>query len=206
MHDLVYPHQLDQDALSSVVRRLKPLYQWYSPTADEERILTRIMAHQDTEIDLFELNGVVVAFGICVLIPLPSGEKCVFRHGTVIDGQFRSQGLYHQLFEHARERHHPDWYSTRTQNPRVYETWWKKFGGNLFPAPFTTLTQELKSLAVHIVQGKDSFEPDTFIARDVYREDRSGAEYHQCREAWIQEFFQLHLGVYDAFLLLGRAY
>ncbi len=203
VHEVLCPNDLDAGALNVVVTRLKPLYQWYAPTATEEQIRRRITGHHNTEIDLLGHDGAVIAFGICVLMSLPNAETCLFRHGAIIDDRFRSQGLYHRLFALARARHRPNWHGTRTQNPRVYETWWKMFGKNLYPNPHAPLTPELKSLAAYIVPG-GTFEVETFVVRDAYSEDRSGVEYHRCREAWIEQFFRSQLGVHDAFLLLVR--
>lgn len=202
-HELIYPNELVKDDLDQLVSRLKKLYTWYSPGATEEKIRVRITAHPNTEIDLFTNNGEVVAFGICVVMTLSTSEKCLFRHGTVIADEYRSQGLYRRLFALAESRHEVSWYATRTQNPRVYETWFKLFGDNLYPRPAVPLSEELRALAVEIAKS-NALNTETFVARGVYKEDRTGAEYHQCREPWIQEFFRSRLGVNDAFLLLAR--
>lgn len=194
----------EKDALIS---RVEGLYQWYSPGSDRESMKKRLCGHPGTEVDLVMQNGSLLAFGVCVPKVLSTtGESCIFRHGVVIDPKAQSQGLYRSLLRRTIERHWPHWVGTRTQNPRIYETWHTRFGDKLYPHPNKVHNETIQGIGVELSTGEPSFDPFTFTVRDVYPEDRTGVPYHECRAPWIADFFAKRLGAHDAMILLARVH
>lgn len=96
------------------------------------------------------------------------------------------------------------WHATRTQNPRVYESWRSLHGESLLPNlnGRTPTTREI-AIAQALAHGA-AFEEKTFISRRVYQENRGGANYHACRSPEISALFASSLGPFDAFILLAQ--
>ena len=202
-HEMIIPAFCNKDEIDKLVEQVYQLFTWYSPGATREKIRSRLCASLDAHVDLLLDGEFTVAFAVCMPIFLDNGEVCLFRHGTIIDHSYRSHGFYRKLLEIGLVRHKPDWHATRTQNPRVYETWQRIHGKELLPKPLHTPAEREKKIAVELAHGTH-FERDLLIARNVYQEDRSSADYHLCRDENIRLFFQQSLGVHDAFLLLAR--
>lgn len=202
-HKVIIPSLCDESQIESLIGQVSDLFLWYSPGATEEKIRSRLCVSPDANVDLLLDGQVIAAFAVCVPIKLENGECCLFRHGTIIGQKYRSRGYYKQLLEISLARHKPDWHATRTQNPRVYETWPQLHGEELFPNPSYLPTEKVKEIALKIAHG-NVFDGDKLISRNVYREDRTLEEYHRCRNENIRTFFQSSLGIHDAFVLLAQ--
>lgn len=200
--ELIHPFELDRAAQDTLIERIAALYRWYEPGATLEVMHERFCHHRGTEVDLLVDDGQVVAFAVTVLREI-EGERCLFRHGTIVRTDERSRGLYRELMQIALDRHDPDWHACRTQNPRVYEAWQALHGDRLWPHPVNAPSDSAVQIA-RVLAGETIFDPVTFVVRDVYPYDRSGADYHTCRSSSIREFFHSRLGIHDAQILLAR--
>ena len=202
LHELMIADVSDNEQAQETINCIRNLFVGYSPNADDAKIRGRIMT-PGAHIDIFRDGDICAAFAVCVPICLASGETCLFRHGTIVSENYRSRGLYTKLLEIGLTRHQPDWHATRTQNPRVYETWRNFHGQKLRPSPDVSIPGEYLVVAHQVVRGAP-FNPETFVVRDVYHKDRTGASYHICRNPDIRAMFEKELGVHDAFILLAR--
>ena len=164
----------------------------------------RLFGIPGSVIDLLLEEDHLAAFAITAPKALSNSEVCAWRHGTIIDPEFQSRGLYSQLIQLSLTRDNPQWIATRTQNPRVYETWYKMFGDALYPHPDKTHDPTIQKIGFELAGGKHPFDPTTFVVQRAYTESRSGADYHRCREEWIRNFFEKRLGTHDAIILLVR--
>lgn len=188
----------------ALVERISPLYRWYEPEASLEVMEQRLCAHPGTRVDLLIRGGVTLAFAVCVEVDLPNDERCLFRHGTIVGAEERSQGLYKQLLQIGLDRHRPQWHACRTQNPRVYEAWERFHGPSLLPHPDRTPPMDVVDIARYLSKNHPTFDSRMFTVKDVYPHNRSGSDYHRCRTPWIQDLFAERLGVHDAMILLAR--
>lgn len=195
--------QLDAKAIEDFLNDVAPLYRWYEPDADIERMRGRFLHHPDTVVDVIYDGAAVAAFGVCVVVTLANGERCLFRHGTLVAEAYRSLGLYRQLLETGLARHPTEWTATRTQNPRVFETWWKRHGDRLHPRPGVPVPDDVQRISAELAEHDPAFDPATGIFHGAYTYDRTGADYRACRETWVSDFFTA-LGPFDAMILVAR--
>lgn len=202
-HKVIVLALSNEDEIERLVEQVSDLFLWYALGTTREKIRTRLCASPDAHVDLLLDEEFIAAFAVCIPILLKNGESCLFRHGTIIHQSYRSHGFYKKLLEIGLARHKSDWHATRTQNPRVYETWRQIHGEELLPNPSRSPVEHEKNIAVELSHGA-LFERNLLISRNVYPEDRREADYHTCRNEEIRTFFQQSLGVHDAFLLLAR--
>lgn len=200
--ELIRPFELDRVEQENLIRRIVDLYQWYEPGASLEVMHERFCHHPGTEVDLLVEDGQVIAFAVTILREI-GGERCLFRHGTIVRTDERSRGLYRELMQIALDRHQPDWHACRTQNPRVYEAWQALHAERLWPQLLDVPSEATVQIA-RVLAGETGFDSATFVVRNVYSYDRSGAEYHACRSPFIHEFFRSRLGIHDAMILVAR--
>lgn len=206
-HELIWTNGLSAKERVSLVRRVSSLYRWYAPSATDQKIAKRLFENPHTFIDLLTSKKSVIAFGVYVMKELTStgeAETCLWRHGVIINPDHHSQGYYKRMLGLALNRHTSDWTATQTQNPRVYETWFGIFGNQLSPRPEQELSPLLRKVANEVVGTRHPFDAESFVIKDAYPENRSGAAYRECRTPWITEFFKKKLGVHDSLLLLVR--
>lgn len=203
-HEERYPTHLTDKQLRDFLASIEALYRWYSPGSDETRMRRRLTEHAETVVDLIMDGSRVVAFAVNIPLLCPNGASCLFRHGTIITETHRTRGLYRRLLGIALDRCQPQWAATRTQNPRVYETWAARFGTGLLPRSDRAPDPDEQAIARFVARDHPTFDPDTFIVQGAYTEDRTGAEYHRCRSPEIQQFFAGRLGPHDAMILLAR--
>ena len=200
-HELLYSGKCSATDLAKIIKRLKDLYLWYDPVSETE-MAARFGGHAKAEIDVLSHHGHVIAFGVCV--PTHFGiDLCLFRHGTLVAPEYQSRGLYEHLLDEALSRHNPKWLGTRTQNPRVYETWWKRFGEALYPHPTRDIPLAIRQMGLELSGNDPTFDPETMVVRGVYREDRRTREDFRCWLPWVREFMESRLGMYDAMILVA---
>ena len=192
--------ELDERQLQELIVLVKPLYTWFSPKrATAENIRARLTRQDTSCVDIIFLEEKVVGWGVYYIREIDN-QKILYRDGTIVDPEHGSKGIYHSLIELSLNREAPDHLVTRTQNPRVYESFQKYSQKGIYPRLDNVIPpQHIQKIAQEI---EPSVDPETLIVRGVYEGDRFQAEYHTSRDPKIKEFFLQKLQPPDAFLLV----
>lgn len=204
VHETVAGSAVTDSEKDHFIARVSDLYRSYAPRENVTGMKNRLFGNLHSSVDLLLDDGKLVAFAACSVKTFSTGETCLWRNGIVVDQAYRSRGFYKRLITVALERHATDWTATKTQNPRVYETWNSLFAGALLPHPDTELNVSAQKAASELSGDKSPVDPRTFVIRNDYPNDWLVTSHRTCRTKWIEEFLAFRLGPLDALLLLVK--
>jgi len=198
------PRRLSEHEMGELVALVHKPFLWFAPGSTYQDIVKRLRGHESSMVDVLLLEGKPCGFGTCAVLEC-AGASVMYRGGTVIEEFARSKGLYRALIELALERCNPQYLMTRTQNPRVYETFARIAGvKQIFPQANGAIPDHIVAIA-QCCPHDDWIDPATLIVPGVYAgellEDRS---FMTARSDEVQNQFRNHLGPDDAFMVVAE--
>jgi len=195
------PNGLKQDAMQSLIEVVREPFMWYAPDSTEEDIYDRLLGNGASWVDVVFQNGEPCGFSVHYAKDI-DGSSVDYRGGTSILPFARGKGIYKELINRSLANGNYDYISTRTQNPRVYETL-QQFSpsGVIFPHPSRDIPPHIFEIAEATCES-GIVEPDTLAVRGVHGFVRADRSFMTARSKEVQDFFSQNLGRDDGYMVV----